>query len=85
MPNLHLTYSGNYLNMLDPRFDPYDILANLSERLAQLETQHNKLVSAFEQLENNAKIIEARLRNTESSHVALASHVFKDEIDNLVK
>lgn len=82
---LHQTILENYLKMFDPNFNPYDVLANLSDRMNQIEAAHNRLCRAFEQLEKNTKIIEARLKNMEDSHIALASHVFKAEINDLVK
>lgn len=64
-------------------FDPYEALMSLGERLSQLEQAHNRLAHAYEATAKEQQILLHKYRNLEKSHMALASHVFKEEIDRL--
>lgn len=66
-------------------FDPYDALMTMNERLCELEKAHNNLAHAFDAAQKEQKVLLHKYHQLEKSHLALADHYFKGEIDRLNK
>jgi isoprenylcysteine carboxyl methyltransferase (ICMT) family protein YpbQ len=69
--------------MFDPDFNPYDLLVTLTQRITELEQAHNNLAHAYNQTAKDYGILKAKFKNLEQSHLALANHVFKAELEQL--
>lgn len=62
-------------------FDPYDLLVDMSTRLARLETAHNKMAKIFQQHEQELTITLHTLKQLQVQHQAVVQRMAKLEFD----
>lgn len=61
--------------MMQNNFDPYDILIQVSDRLARLEQAHNKMADAFHKTEVDLQVTLHSLRNLQQRHLQLTQKI----------
>jgi hypothetical protein len=69
--------------MFDPDFNPYDMLVTLTQRMTELEKAHNNMAHAYNATVKDHELLKHKFKNLEQSHLALANHVFKAELEQL--
>lgn len=61
--------------MFDKRFDPYDLLIQLNERLMHLERQHNAMARDYQQTQRELNVALDSLQTLQRGHLALSELV----------
>jgi hypothetical protein len=62
-------------------FDPYDMLVDITQRLARLESAHNKMAQAYQQHEQEVTITLHTLKQLQIQHQSLLQKMAKLEFD----
>lgn len=63
--------------MMNPNFDPYDLLMSLTDRLNRLEQAHNHMAHAYSRSEQDLIQAKKRIKQLEASHKHLNDLVFE--------
>lgn len=67
--------------MMNGRFDPYDMLIELNNRLQRLEIAHNKMANAFQKTEVDLNVTLHSLRTLQQKHIQLSQKVHQLETE----